>query len=77
MRFHFDIHDGTHRHEDLEGVELPGLAHAYKEAVATAREIMAARLRAGEGLGREVFVVHDETGRQVLTVPFRDTIPRD
>lgn len=77
MRYHFHVQVGPKVILDAEGSELPSDVSARHEAIAAAREIMAARLRDGQALGREVFRIHDASGGLVMEVPFYEAIPKD
>jgi len=60
---------------DTEGMELPDLDAAREEAIGTAREIAADRLRYGRSVDLGAcFVITNEVGRTLLKVPFSDAI---
>ena len=67
-RFFFNIRDGYDLDEDEEGVELPDVEAARAEALATVEEL---RGELGDA-GNIELEITDETGRRLLTVPFRD-----
>lgn len=55
-------------------MELVDLLAARKEAVRSAREILAARVLSGEVLNGQIFEIADESGDVVAIVSFRSTI---
>ena len=76
--FFLHLRNGTEVTEDLEGEIFDDLASAKREALQGAREIMADHLRYGEALGvRREFVISDEVGNLLSTVPFSAAIQRD
>jgi hypothetical protein len=50
-RFFLHIRDHSTLIEDLEGADFTDLSAAIEEAAASARDLMAERLKAGEPLG--------------------------
>jgi hypothetical protein len=60
---------------DEEGLDLPDEQAALKEAVASARELLAEAIRAGRDLRPERIVIADATGREVATVNMKDVLP--
>jgi hypothetical protein len=64
-RFFFDIDDGEERSTDLNGVELPDLAEARKNAIAILPDLAREELPDGD---RRVFVcqARDESGKVVF-----------
>ena len=67
-RYFFHLRDGFDLDEDDEGVELPDFEAARAEAFATVAELRD-ELRDAGNIELEIA---DETGRRLLTVPFRD-----
>ena len=59
---------------DPEGVELPDLEQARREAQLDARELIADRIRSGKMIGDDRFEIADERGNILAMVPFRDAI---
>jgi hypothetical protein len=64
-RYFFDIHDGREPHHDEHGTELPGIEHAWREAMAILPEIVRDQ---PPSEARQSFSCHvlDEWGRPVL-----------
>ena len=59
---------------DEEGIELRGLEAVREEATESAREIMSEEVREGHEPDGRAFVVTDEQGETVLTLPFKLTL---
>jgi hypothetical protein len=76
-RFYFNVRDGDSIIIDPEGIEVPGLRAAEDEARQAARDILADRVKHGGQIDSKDFEVIDETGRQVLTLPFRSVLNLD
>jgi hypothetical protein len=64
-RFYFHVRDGKDLIEDEEGNDLPDLDIALAEAEASAREIMADRMRQGRPSVSVMIEVHDQKGTKV------------
>jgi hypothetical protein len=73
-RFFFHIRAAGEIAEDTDGAELPDIAAANDEAVLAARELLADMLRRGEVVDGQEFVICDELGHEIATVPFRSVI---
>lgn len=71
-RFFFDITSPDSPLSDENGVELRNLAEVKSEAIAGARGILAADLRAGRPIDHQKFEVRDESNALVFVLPFRD-----
>lgn len=69
--FYFDILDNK-KTADPEGQEFPDLAAARAAALACARDMAAADVRAGHVFLRHGIVVRDEGGDALFTVSFAD-----
>jgi hypothetical protein len=74
-RFFLHIEDGVQRIVDEEGSDLPSLSAARDEALASARELWAAAIIEQRDLSGRKFVVTDEKGRVLATLPFSDALP--
>lgn len=74
-RFFLHIEDGVQRIEDEEGSDLPSLSAAREEALGSARELWAAAILQQRDLSARRFVVTDEKGRVLATLPFSDALP--
>lgn len=72
-RFFFNLHDGVDV-RDGEGVVLPDLNAARKEALRGARDIMASDVKQGTLSLDEYIVVVDEQGHEVHRQTFADAI---
>lgn len=72
--YHFHIHHCTALARDEEGLELPDLAAARREAIAGARSIMGDELAKGRlCLGCHI-EIEDGAGLLLATVAFRDAV---
>ena len=74
MLFFFHIHDGTSIIEDFDGTDLPDLTAARVEALASARDLLADRVRAGQVVDGQHFEITDESGAIVGKVMFKDAL---
>ena len=76
-RFFLHIRDGDELLEDPDGSDHPDLETARAEAIAGARDLLAAQLKAGKPLDGQQIEICDEAGRLLATVRFRDvfTLP--
>jgi hypothetical protein len=70
--FYFHVHGSAARLRDDEGVQLPSIRAAVREAVRARREL-AKEEDAGRGWA---FVIADESGRTLLRVPLGATSKR-
>lgn len=75
MRFFLHIEDGITRIVDQEGSELPTLADAHQEALASARQMWASAILECRDLSAQRFVVTDEDGQVLATLPFLEALP--
>ncbi len=66
--YRFHIRDASGLIEDEEGIDLPDLASAFRQALHSAREFSAEAPPPADML----FEIADSTGRTVLTVPICD-----
>ena len=73
-RFYLHIRDGNSLIEDPDGSDLPDLAAAQDEAIISAREILAERLKHGEILNGQCFEIVDENGELRAVVPLKDAM---
>ena len=76
-RFYFHLSDGEEITLDEEGTELPDLSAAEGEAVQAARELLAEAIKSGRAEVPEAFVIADEEGREIDTVPLTAVLPED
>jgi len=70
-RYFFHIKEDAKTTLDSEGIELEGMHAVLEEAKEGAREIMSERVLRGHGPNGRAFVVVDEQGTTVLTLPFK------
>jgi hypothetical protein len=59
---------------DQEGTELPDMAAAREHAIEGARSLMAENLLQGRLRLHHRIEVADETGRVLMTIPFREMV---
>ena len=62
-RFYFNIREGKRLTRDEEGIDLPGLDAATREAEMSGREILADMLRDGTPLDGQAMEISSEEGR--------------
>lgn len=75
MRYHLNIRNGSDLIEDWEGAEHPDLESAVREAIASARDMLAECLRSGSPFGDRKFEIRDENYQLVHVLPFVDALP--
>ena len=73
-RFFFHLRDRVGLIEDLEGSEWPDFKAARSEALASARELLAAQLKANQTDGVEQLEICDALGHMLATVQLRDLL---
>jgi hypothetical protein len=73
-RYYFHLRN-HHETIDEEGCDFADEEAARKEALATARELLADAIRRGENYPPEQIVIADATGREVATVNIKDVLP--
>jgi hypothetical protein len=74
--FYFHIQTGDLLVEDLEGIDLADLAEAREEAFEAARNILAEAIRSGDDWADKAFVIADEQGRRLMSMPITDAMPK-
>lgn len=74
-RFFFHLKDGDEIIPDEDGTELPDVAAATREALQSARELLAEAIKAGSPRIYEALVIADEAGRTVDILPFSAILP--
>jgi hypothetical protein len=74
-RFYFHVRAGDELTPDEEGVDLPDFSAARREAVEAARELLAGAIKDGRPDVPEAFVITDEAGREIDTVPLATVLP--
>ncbi len=75
-RFYLHIKAGGDLHYDEEGAEFPNIDAARREAVLTAREMLAGAIKAGCPTVPEALVIADESGRTLEVVPLVSVLPK-
>ena len=73
-RFYLHIREGDRLLEDPDGSDLPDLAAAQAEALVSAQELLAVKVRAGEVINGRSFEITDEAGEVQATLPFTAAI---
>ena len=73
-RFYMHIRDGEELIVDAEGCTFPDIDAASEEARVAIREMLAERIRQGEVIDGQAIEISDETGRTLMTIPFKDSI---
>ena len=74
--FFFHLRAGEQLILDEEGLDLPDVSAARHEAILSAREILAAAIRAGKAKVPDAFVISDEAGRALDMVPLVEALPK-
>lgn len=74
-RFYFHLKTGDTLVEDQDGSELPDSEAARMEALIGARELWAEAIKAGSDVQVDAFVIADQDGRHVLSLPLVDALP--
>ena len=72
-RFYFHLKEGDELIED--GTDLPDVAAAMREALLTARELLANAIKGGKEKVPEALVIADEAGQTLEVVPLMAVIP--
>jgi hypothetical protein len=75
MRFYLDVLDSDQVIQDLEGIDFADRETAIAEAVAGARDLVAHGIMQNEDVSGQSFLIRDNHGETVATVPFRGTLP--
>jgi hypothetical protein len=74
-RFYLDILKDNQVMQVLEGIDFADREIALAEAVAGARDLVAHGIMQNEDVSGQCFIIRDNHGETVATVPFRDTLP--
>jgi hypothetical protein len=61
---------------DDEGIDLPDLSAARREAMQSARELLCEAIKGGRPEILEAFVITDEAGQTLDTVPLTAVFPK-
>jgi hypothetical protein len=73
-RYYLHIRDEGRLVEDPDGSDLPDLEAARAEALEGARNILAAKVKAGKLIDDQRFEITDETGAVLAVVPLKDVL---
>ena len=65
-----------HLIRDEDGVDKPTVEDVRAEARSAARELWTDAIQTGADLDVEAFVIADENGREVITVPVEEVLPK-
>jgi len=74
-RYHFDFKTGGTTQADDEGVELPHLSAAIREAELAAREVLAEAIKSRKQKVPEAVVITDDSGSEVYSLPVVAVLP--
>jgi hypothetical protein len=74
-RFYFHLRAGDELTRDEEGVDLPDFSAAQREALLSARELLAEAIKSGRPTVPEAFVIADEEGRMIDIVLLAAVLP--
>ena len=74
-RFYFHLRQDDELIRDEEGTDLPDISAARHEAVLAARELLAEAIKDGKSNIPIAFVIADEAGRTVDTLPLAAVLP--
>src|SRR3954453_18387094 len=75
-RFYFHLREGDTLIPDDEGQDLPDVSVALREAMLTARDLLAEAIMAGKDEVPDAVVIGDEAGRPVETFPVAVVLPK-
>lgn len=75
--FYFHLRKNGEITQDREGIDLPGARAALEEATQAARDLIAEKVKRGEIVNGDEFVVHDDLGSQLFTLPFKSVLKLD
>ena len=74
-RFYFHLRAGDELTFDDEGLDLPDLSAAKREAMLTARELLVEAIKSGKQTVPEAFVIADDEGRALDTISLAAVLP--
>ena len=74
-RFYFHLRAGDELTSDDEGMDLPDLSAAKREAMRTARELLVEAIKSGKQTVPEAFVIADDEGRALDTISLAAVLP--
>jgi hypothetical protein len=73
--FYFHLRSGVQLIPDDQGQDLPDVSAARREAILSARDILAAAVRANQAEVPDAIVIADEAGRALDAVPLAEVLP--
>jgi hypothetical protein len=74
-RFYFHLRAGDELISDDVGIDLPDLSAAKREAVLSARELLAEAIKSGRQRVPDAFVIADDEGRPLDIVSLAAVLP--
>jgi hypothetical protein len=74
-RFYFHVRAGDELTPDDEGMDLPDLSAAKREALLGARELLVEAIKSGKQTVPDAFVIADDDGRALDTVSLAAVLP--
>jgi hypothetical protein len=74
-RYYFHFGDGDTAEIDDEGLDLPHISGAVREAEPVARELLADAIKARKPKVPEAVVITDESGAELHSIPFAALLP--
>ena len=75
-RYYFNFKNGDTVDPDEEGIDLPDVTAAAREAELTARQVLAEAIKARKPNVPEAVVVTDDSGTEVYSLPFVAVLPK-
>jgi hypothetical protein len=72
--FYFHLRSGGQLIPDDQGQDLPDVSTAWREAMLSARDILAAAVRANQAEVLDAIVIADEAGRALDAVPLAEVL---
>lgn len=73
-RYYLHIREGDRLVEDPDGSDLPDIEAARAEALEGARNILAAKVKAGELIGGQRFEITNEVGTVLAVIPLKTAL---
>jgi len=74
-RYHFNFKTSDTTEVDDEGMELPHLSAALREAELAARELLAEAIKARKAKVPQAVVITDDTGTELYSLPLVAVLP--
>lgn len=73
-RYFFHLREGDRFTEDKSGIELPDIAAAREETFRRARALLARLVGEGRVIDGQEYLVLDDKGRQLATIPIKSAL---